>query len=75
MADAWQGLGVGTALMQALIERARAKGLRRMFGEVLAQNRKMLELARALGFGVAPHPGDATLFTVTLVLAAGALHA
>jgi acetyltransferase len=72
VADAWQGLGVGTELMHALIERARAKGLRRMFGEVLAHNGKMLDLARGLGFGIAPHAGDPTLRTVTLELAVSA---
>jgi acetyltransferase len=75
VADAWQGLGVGTELMKALISRAREKGLRRMYGEVLAQNGKMLDLARALGFGVARHAEDSTLCTATLVLNAGAADA
>jgi acetyltransferase len=75
VADAWQGLGVGSALMQALIARAREKGLRRMYGEVLSQNRKMLDLARALGFGIARHAGDSTLCTVTLALSAWAVDA
>lgn len=75
VADAWQGHGVGGSLMRALIARAREKGLRRMYGEVLAENRKMLDLARALGFGVARHPEDSALRRVTLALNAGAVDA
>jgi acetyltransferase len=75
VADAWQGLGIGSALMQALIARAREKGLRRMYGEVLSQNRKMLDLARVLGFGIRRHPEDSTLCTVTLALSAWAVDA
>ena len=67
--------GVGTALMQALIARAREKGLRRMYGEILAQNGKMLDLARALGFGIARHAEDGTLRTATLALNAEAANA
>lgn len=68
VADDLQGHGVGTALMRLLIEYARGKGLSRMFGYVLSENCKMLEVARALGFGVAPYDGDATLRVVTLQL-------
>lgn len=75
VADAWQGRGVGSSLMHALIARAREKGLHRMYGEVLAENRKMLDLARALGFGIARHPEDSTLRRVTLALNAAAVDA
>jgi acetyltransferase len=68
VADAWQGKGVGSALMQALFERARAQGIARMHGEVLTDNANMLELVRHLGFSVQPHAGDATLRTATLEL-------
>jgi acetyltransferase len=61
VADAWQGKGIGTALMTALIEVARAKGLHLMQGEVLAENGKMLALMHHLGFSVRPHPDDGAL--------------
>jgi acetyltransferase len=58
VADAWQRKGVGTLLMRTLIETARARGLRRMFGEVLTGNHKMLELMQRLGFQLKLDPGD-----------------
>jgi L-amino acid N-acyltransferase YncA len=36
--------------MEALMAAARAAGMREMYGEVLAGNRKMLEFAARLGF-------------------------
>ena len=50
VADAWHGRGIGTILMQQLIEAAKAAGYRRMTGSVLAANGGMLQLARDLGF-------------------------
>jgi GNAT superfamily N-acetyltransferase/acyl carrier protein len=50
--DAWQGSGVAGILMKALIDVARARGLIRMEGIVLATNRKMLKFARQLGFSL-----------------------
>jgi len=50
VADAWQGHGLGSRLMQTLIGFARRAGLVRMEGYVLASNRTMLDLMRSLGF-------------------------
>jgi GNAT superfamily N-acetyltransferase/acyl carrier protein len=50
--DAWQGSGVAGVLMQALIEIARTRGLKRMEAIILSTNRKMLRFARQLGFGL-----------------------
>jgi acetyltransferase len=49
VADAWQKRGVGTILMQNLLEYARARGIREVHGEILADNQRMIELARWLG--------------------------
>ncbi len=56
VADAFQGKGLGTLLMQALMESARTTGLRRIEGLVLATNQRMLELMGSLGFTV--HTAD-----------------
>lgn len=59
--DAWQGGGVGQMLLGRLVEIARERGLRRLWGETLATNHPMIRLAAALGFKVTVHPADPTL--------------
>jgi acetyltransferase len=61
VADEWQGKGVGTRLMQQLIEAARARGFRSMDGEVLANNAPMLEFVANLGFEIRTNPNDQNL--------------
>jgi acetyltransferase len=68
IADAWQGYGVGKKLLALLIDSARAHGIRRIFGEVLATNTPMLRLAGSLGFRIERHPDGAELRRVTLDL-------
>ncbi len=50
VADAWQHKGISHRLMNALMDVARNKGLRRMEGTVPADNRTMLNLVATLGF-------------------------
>ena len=45
-----KGHGVGWLLMQRVIEYAKEKGLRRVYGDVLAENASMLQMAAELGF-------------------------
>jgi acetyltransferase len=52
IADEWQHKGIGHKLMDALMDIARDKGLKRMEGDVLASNRNMLGLVTSLGFTV-----------------------
>jgi RimJ/RimL family protein N-acetyltransferase len=68
--DAWQGSGLASRLLRALIEGARIRSLRRMEGFVLAGNRRMLRLAQHLGFSVDTDPDDATVKIVRLDLTA-----
>jgi acetyltransferase len=56
--DALQGSGLAGHLMQTLIGVARARGLARMEGIVLASNRKMLSFMRQLGFSLRRDPQD-----------------
>jgi len=68
IADAWQGRGIGRRMMLKLIAVARERGLARIFGDVLATNRPMLEFCRGLGFTLGRNPGDPTLTRATLEL-------
>jgi acetyltransferase len=61
VADSWQGGGVGRLLLGRLVEIARERGLRRLWGETLATNHPMIGLAVALGFKVTTHRDDPTL--------------
>jgi RimJ/RimL family protein N-acetyltransferase len=72
VADSWQGAGLASRLMRALIQGAGARGLKRMEGFVLAENDRMLALARRLGFTVQTDPRDATVMIVRLDLTAPA---
>ncbi|WP_035988563.1 bifunctional acetate--CoA ligase family protein/GNAT family N-acetyltransferase [Leptolyngbya sp. KIOST-1] len=54
VADAHQGQGFGTELLNRLIEVARTEGLKRLSGEVLAENNGMRHLCRRLGFELRP---------------------
>jgi acetyltransferase len=61
VADAWHGKGVGRRLMCELIRAARALGITRLWGDVLATNHRMLGLMHALGFAIMAAPEDALL--------------
>ncbi len=64
VADDWQKSGIAGLLMEALVRAARARGLKRMDGQVLADNRPMLRFVRALGFRVEPIEGDRTVVRI-----------
>jgi acetyltransferase len=61
VADAWQNRGVGTRLMCELMRAARALGIQRLWGEILASNVRMLGLMSSLGFEIEGAPDDPLL--------------
>ena len=63
-----KGLGLGWKLMELIITYARSEGLKRLEGEVLADNTLMLEMCRELGFKIEPAPKDPTICLVKLSL-------
>jgi acetyltransferase len=69
IADAWQGCGLGRLLLERIIDAARRNGVRRLTGDVLASNARMLALARRLGFRIEAHPEGATLRRIVRDLA------
>jgi acetyltransferase len=64
-----QGCGLGWALMTHLMAYARAEGLKRIEGIVLAENTDMLAMAAKLGFSVGPDPDDPACRRVAISLA------
>ena len=50
------GLGLGRRLMDRLISYARSRSLKRLFGSVLNENARMLNLCRDLGFTMEHDP-------------------
>lgn len=61
VADAWQRSGIATRLMRNLICIARAAGLERFEGDVLADNEPMRRLLIGMDFKIGPHPDGAYL--------------
>jgi acetyltransferase len=56
VADEWQGQGLASLLLAKLLSHAAGNGVRRMTGETLASNARMLHLARKAGFSVRRSP-------------------
>jgi acetyltransferase len=67
VADPWQGRGIGKRLLSKLIDIARRRGVKRLYGEILGTNRPMLEFVRKLGFTLHRHR-DPTLTRASLDL-------
>jgi acetyltransferase len=61
VSDAWAGKGLARKLMNTLIETARAKGLKYMNGDFLANNDRMLKFVASLGFILSNDPEDNTV--------------
>lgn len=64
VAEDWRGSGLATQLLASLVRRARRDGYARMEGAVIADNSKMLALARKLGFTAHVVSDDATVVRV-----------
>jgi acetyltransferase len=67
VADSWQGRGIGKRLLGKLVDVARGRGVKRLYGDVLGTNRPMLELVRKVGFKLGRHE-DPTLTRASLDL-------
>jgi len=58
------GRGLGTLLMQRILAYAEQRGINDIFGDVLAENRRMLDLCRRFGFSVTATPDQPDLVHV-----------
>lgn len=56
VAEPWQGKGLASRMLSALVCRAGASGIARITGQTLATNERMLHLARKAGFVVRHSP-------------------
>jgi len=63
-----KGRGLGRKLMDLMIAYACSEGLRRVEGQVLAENAPMLTLCKELGFRIRSDPHEADLRLATLAL-------
>jgi acetyltransferase len=66
--SAFKGHGLGPLLMQRIIEYARMIGVKRVHGQVLAENTAMLHMSEHLGFEIADDPHARHIKVVTLNL-------
>jgi acetyltransferase len=71
VADQWQGMGLASHLLSKLLHRASADGVRRMTGETLATNDKMLHLARKAGFTARRSPDARGVMLLEKMVAPG----
>jgi acetyltransferase len=63
-----KGRGLGWLLMQVIIEYARSEGLKRIEGQVLSENRTMLDMCRELGFVIKADAEDPETCRVMLAV-------
>jgi len=64
-----KGHGLGWLLMRRMLDYARAIGLKRVHGQVLAENTTMLRMCTELGFHIDDEPAAREIKVVTLDLA------
>jgi len=72
VAEDWQGQGLASLLLAKLLCRAAEAGIRRVVGETLATNERMLHLARKAGFIARPSPDVRSLVVLEKRLGATA---
>ncbi len=65
VADDFTGRGLGSRLMESIMDVAREKGLAEIEGLVLVKNPGMLKLMKSLGFAVKPFADDPDFMLVT----------
>jgi acetyltransferase len=64
--DQWQGFGLGLKLMGSLIEMAKDKHLEKIYGYVMANNYKMVNLCNGIGFKAEQVDDDTLIMSLDL---------
>jgi acetyltransferase len=62
------GMGLGFLLMRRIIDYAGKRGIGEIFGDVLRENTRMLQMCEKLGFAQTAHPEEPSLVRVVLDL-------
>jgi acetyltransferase len=65
---AMTGMGLGPMMMRKIIDAARRRGIKELYGDVLSENFTMLKLCKAFGFSSRRMPDDAGVVIVSLML-------
>ena len=68
VADEWQRKGIGTRLFGMLIDAARARGIERLEGEMLAENSAVRALVTRFGFTIRADPESADICLIEKML-------
>jgi acetyltransferase len=68
VSDKWHGKGIAHLLMRNLMEIARDRELEVMEGQVLSDNKRMLELMKSLKFRIETDPEDSAIKRVVAQL-------
>ncbi len=64
--DAWQGKGVAKILMEKLIYIAKDRNIKKIYGTVLAENRKMINFVKKFGFKIIGFEGETVYIMLEL---------
>jgi len=64
--DPWQNRGLGTEMFECIIKIAKDMGLKRIFGEIQAENMRMTHICHKKGFEVKPVDEETYLATLNL---------
>jgi acetyltransferase len=64
--DKWQGLGLGSKLMDLLVEIAHDVRVNKIYGYVIASNYKMLNMCKKKGFEIETFDDDTLIATLSL---------
>jgi acetyltransferase len=65
VADTWQKRGIGTRLMNALINHLQVSGIKQISGSVIRSNSAMLKFMKKMGFEETNMPDDSSTLLVT----------
>lgn len=64
--DQWQGFGLGSKLVDRVIEIGRDMGLESIYGDILSENQRMFQLCEKKGFQIQPVDEETTKATLKL---------